>query len=106
MAVVRVALAMGLSTLLSLLIQLWDRRRLRARGLDAPWGIATWGLSLLTFGPLSLLAWAFLTRERPWRWMTGPLWTTTVSIVILLISGDGKGGNALNCASASRSSPS
>lgn len=85
MGVARLALSMVLGIVLTLLVQLWDRRRQspeqRARG----WNIATWGCALYAFGPLSMLGWIFVTR-RPWiRCGVAPLWTLPLVGAIALV---------------------
>jgi len=66
------ALALLLNMILGIAIplgiQLWDRSRLSPTQREWVWGYASWGSALYNFGPLSLVAWGYVTRSpRYWR---------------------------------------
>lgn len=44
-------------------IQLADRRRMTAEERRWVWNFATWGQAVYNFGPLSLVAWGYVTRS-------------------------------------------
>ncbi|MBK8255831.1 MAG: hypothetical protein IPK82_24590 [Polyangiaceae bacterium] len=54
---------MTLGIILPLGIQLADRKRMTAEEKTWVWGWASWGSALYNFGPLSLVAWGYVTRS-------------------------------------------
>lgn len=44
-------------------LQLLDRESLTHREREWVWGFASWGSALYNFGPLSLVAWGYVTRS-------------------------------------------
>jgi len=44
-------------------LQLLDRASLTSREREWVWGFASWGSALYNFGPLSLVAWGYVTRS-------------------------------------------
>lgn len=67
MKVLRFVVQLALGIGLSLALQLWDKRRnLNEEQLARAWNTASWGAALYAFGPLSLVAWYWVTR-RGWR---------------------------------------
>lgn len=63
MNVLYFALNIALGIAIPLALQLLDRRRLPPEQRAWVWGFATWGSALYNFGPLSLLAWGYVTRS-------------------------------------------
>jgi hypothetical protein len=53
----------ALGILIPLAVQLLDRRRMTPEQRRWVWGYATWGSALYNFGPLSLVAWGYVTRS-------------------------------------------
>lgn len=49
-------------------LQLHDRRRLSAEERAWVWNFASWGSAVYNFGPLSLVAWGYVTRS-PRYWL-------------------------------------
>lgn len=49
-------------------LQLHDRRRLSAEERAWVWSFASWGSAVYNFGPLSLVAWGYVTRS-PRYWL-------------------------------------
>jgi hypothetical protein len=68
MKTLRTAVGMLLSILLPYLVQRWDRRRLTPEQRAATWNYASWGSALYAFGPLSMIGWAWVTRQDVARW--------------------------------------
>ena len=68
MKTLRTAVGMLLSILLPYLVQRWDRRRLTPEQRAATWNYASWGSALYGFGPLSMIGWAWVTRQGVRRW--------------------------------------
>lgn len=54
---------LALGIVLPVLIQLLDRRRMTAEERARVWSFATWGSAVYNFGPLSLVAWGYVTRS-------------------------------------------
>jgi hypothetical protein len=49
-------------------IQLWDRKRMSPSEREWVWNFASWGSAVYNFGPVSLLAWGYVTRSpRYWQ---------------------------------------
>lgn len=57
------ALNLALGIAIPLAVQLLDRRRMTPEERRWVWGFATWGSALYNFGPLSLVAWGYVTRS-------------------------------------------
>jgi hypothetical protein len=68
MATLRYSIALILGIALPYALQRWDRRRLGPEQQAAAWNGASWGAALYAFGPLSMLGWAWVTRQRFWAW--------------------------------------
>src|SRR5580700_5007776 len=68
MKTLRTAVSMILSFLLPYLVQRWDRRGLGPEQRAAAWNGASWGSALYGFGPLSMIGWAWVTRQGVRRW--------------------------------------
>jgi hypothetical protein len=54
---------MVLGIAIPLAIQLLDRERMTREERAWVWGFASWGSALYNFGPLSLVAWGYVTRS-------------------------------------------
>ena len=69
MKTLRTAVSMLLGIALPYLVQRWDRRRLGPEQRAGAWNVASWGAALYAFGPLSMIGWAWVTRQdvRGWR---------------------------------------
>lgn len=70
---------------LALGIQLWDRRRLLPEQRAWAWNAASWGSAVYNFGPLSLVAWGYVTRSP--RYVVGLLVGVELATVALLVQG-------------------
>jgi len=83
--VARVVTMMLLGIFLTLLVQLWDKRRLGAshRWMGG-WNTASWGAALYAFGPLSMLGWSWVTRPRWRRVWFGPV---AMGVLLLVMTG-------------------
>ena len=83
MKVYLLALNMVLGILIPLGIQLADRRRLSPEEREWVWNGASWGSALYNFGPLSLVAWGYVTRS-PRHWW-GLLQGVVLAEIALLV---------------------
>ncbi len=81
MYAIRAGSMMVLAIVFPLLIQLWDRRRLRARQQPVPWNFATWGAALYGLSFLSLLGWFWVTRTG-WRKALGLPWAAAAWLLL------------------------
>lgn len=63
MGVLFFALNLVFGIAIPLAIQVWDRDRLSDEERAWVWGYASWGSALYNFGPLSLVAWGYVTRS-------------------------------------------
>ena len=68
-------------------VQRWDRRRLAPWQRERAWNTASWGSALYGFGPLSMLGWAWVTRQQFFRWARRSLPLAVVWSVALLLAG-------------------
>ena len=78
MGVTRLAAAIIASILLPWLVQWLDKRRMPPRQKARCWSVATWGAALYAFGPLSMLGWVWVTRDRWRRCLEGALFAAAV----------------------------
>ena len=68
-------------------VQLADRRRLSATQRAAAWNTASWGAAVYWFGFMSMVPWAWVTRQQ-WRiWRTRGLSEALARSAMLLIYG-------------------
>lgn len=63
-----VVMNMILGIVLPLGLQLHDRRTLTDEERRWVWGYASWGAAVYNFGPLSLIAWGYVTRSPRYWW--------------------------------------
>ena len=85
MNVLLFALNIVLGIAIPLGIQLADRRRLSAAERAWVWNTASWGAALYNFGPLSLIAWGYVTRTPRYWW--GLLHGVLLAEIALLAQG-------------------
>ena len=57
------ALNMVLGMLIPLALQRMDRRRMTTEERAWVWNFASWGSAVYNFGPMSLVAWGYVTRS-------------------------------------------
>ena len=71
--------------LIPLALQLLDRRRMTPEERRWVWPFSTWGSALYNFGPLSLVAWGYVTRSP--RYVRGLAIGVALTTVALLVQG-------------------
>jgi len=84
MQVARFVLQFALGIALTYALQRWDRSRLPEEARERAWNAATWGAALMWYGPLSMLAWGWVTRRGKGR-LRGLLGLGLGAVVTLLI---------------------
>lgn len=70
---------------LPLALQLLDRHHMSEEERERVWGFASWGSALYNFGPLSLVAWGYVTRSP--RYVRGLALGCAMTAVALLAQG-------------------
>ena len=83
------SLAFVLNIALPLTVQILDRRRLTNRQRERAWNEASWGSALYVAGPLSMIAWAWVTRNEWARWRERGLGWALARSALLLVAGLG-----------------
>lgn len=83
MQTVFVLLNMVLAIAIPLAIQLWDRKRLSPEEREWVWGYASWGSAIYNFGPLSLVAWGYVTRRE--RYVRGLSYGVLLTAIALFV---------------------
>lgn len=68
MATLRFTLRLILGIAIPYAIQRWDRARLSPAQRAAAWNGASWASALYGFGPISMVGWAWVTRQRFRSW--------------------------------------
>ena len=92
MKVLLFALNMVLGMVIPLGIQIADRRRLSAAERPWVWNTASWGSALYNFGPLSLIAWGYVTRSpRYWWGLLNGVMLTEIALVAQGLINEGLG---------------
>lgn len=89
MQAVRLLLSWILGILLTLAVQRWDVKRLDEEQRARSWNGATLGQALINFGPLSMIAWGWVTRRAKGLllgFVAAFLITTVVGIVDVAIA--------------------
>ena len=76
-------LVMGI--VIAVTLQILDRRRLTPEQRAWVWNAASWGSAVYNFGPLSLVAWGYVTRSP--RYIVGLLVGVELAIVALVTQG-------------------
>jgi hypothetical protein len=86
MHTLRFAVSLILGIALTYAVQRWDRGRLPPERRASAWNGASWGAALYAFGPLSMLGWSWVTRQRfrAWRRRDGLAVAVAWSAVVLL----------------------
>jgi hypothetical protein len=78
-----VVFQMVLGIALPLALQLLDRKRFSSEERVWVWNFASWGSALYAFGPLSLLAWGYVTRSpRYWKGLAIGVALTEVALLV------------------------
>lgn len=90
MGVVFFVLNMALGIAIPLVIQLLDRERMSREQRAWVWGFASWGSALYNFGPLSLVAWGYVTRSP--RYVRGLAIGAAMAVAALAVQGVGAEG--------------
>ena len=85
MQVARFVLQFALGIALTYALQRWDRSRLPEEARERAWNAATWGAALMWYGPLSMLAWGWVTRRGKGR-LRGLLGLAVGLVVTVLIA--------------------
>lgn len=80
-----VSLILGIG--LTYALQRWDRGRLSPEQRAAAWNGATWGAALYAFGPLSMLGWVWVTRQRFPVWRRGGVGDAAARSLLLVLAG-------------------
>jgi len=83
------SLAFVLNIALPLTAQINDRRRLTDRQRAQAWNEASWGSALYIAGPLSMIPWAWVTRNEWARWRKRGLGVALGRSALLLGAGLG-----------------
>ncbi len=83
------SLLFALNLGLPLAVQIWDRRRLTSRQRARSWNGASWGSALYVAGPLSMIAWAWVTRNEWTRWRQDGLGAALGRSALVLAAGLG-----------------
>ncbi len=83
------SLAFVLNIALPLMVQIWDKRRLTDRQRARAWNQASWGSALYVAGPLSMIAWAWVTRNEWARFRQRGLYVALGWSALLLGAGLG-----------------
>jgi hypothetical protein len=68
MSTFRFALGLVLGIAIPFALQRWDRARLPPERRACAWNTASWAAALYAFGPLSMLGWVWVTRQRFREW--------------------------------------
>lgn len=63
MQLVRLLLQFALGIALPYAVQRWDKGRLPEERRARAWNAATWGAAVWWYGPLSMIAWGWVTRR-------------------------------------------
>lgn len=85
MKVLFFAAQMVMGIAIPLALQLRDRKRLSAAERERVWNFASWGSALYAFGPISLIAWGYVTRAP--RYWKGIFIGTALAEVAVLVQG-------------------
>jgi hypothetical protein len=85
------SLAFALNLGLTFAVQIWDKRRLTPRQRARSWNTASWGSALYVAGPLSMIAWAWVTRSEWARWRRSGLGGALGRSALVLVAGLGVG---------------
>ncbi len=90
MQVARLVLQLVLGIALTYAVQRWDESRLPAPRREHAWNTATWGAALFWYGPLSMLAWGWVTRREKGfvgvlRGLGGMLLGALVGLLVALV---------------------
>lgn len=68
MGTFRYTLGLVLGIAFTYAVQRWDRGRLPPERRAVAWNAASWAAALYAFGPLSMLGWVWVTRQRFRAW--------------------------------------
>jgi hypothetical protein len=83
----RVTIALILGMALPFAVQRWDRRRLTEEQRSGAWNAASWGAALYGFGPLSMIAWCWVTRHAWSQWRRESILVLVLRSASLLLKG-------------------
>ncbi len=79
------ALNMVLGMLIPLALQRMDRRRMTTEERAWVWNFASWGSAVYNFGPMSLVAWGYVTRSP--RYVRGLAIGAGLAVMALVVQG-------------------
>lgn len=91
------SLVLVLNIVFPLALQIWDRRRLTPRQRARSWNGVSWAVALYGFGPISMMAWVWVTRNEWARWRRRGLGAALGRSVLVLLVGAAIGALTLLC---------